>query len=100
MAGAIWLGVVVDCVKRYSTHTRREPATAPAAWALSRGIEMAKTDMKTENQKPKVPGLAVVGGRWALCRRSGDTMSLPVARRGLRSLVWLFFFTFFCVCHV
>ena len=32
-----------------SLRTRREPATAPA-WALSWGIEMAKT----ENRKPKL----------------------------------------------
>ena len=37
-----------------SLRTRREPATAPA-WALSWGIEMAKT----ENRKPKTENLGI-----------------------------------------
>ena len=40
-----------------SLRTRREPATAPA-WALSWGIEMAKT----ENRKPKLWDKMVLSG--------------------------------------
>ena len=48
-----------------SLHTRRKLATTPA-WALSRGIEMAKT----ENRKPwQKGGLQKTAGRVARAKR-------------------------------
>ena len=60
-----------------SLRTRREPATAPA-WALSWGIEMAKT----ENRKPKTVSLLTCGGVGPGCIQKHLDQSIKVSLLG------------------